>query len=334
MGIPQINHALNLDTRGDQALKLVAAAIADCANRVTGEGYPGYALIARLAECSEKTAQRKVDVLERLGIVHVEPEAGPRGSNLYRYNLVSPDWEALARPSGRKRGKRGMAGPRGVSGSPVATGDTESPVAPTGDKPEGPLATRGTFTGDKPEGPLATQGCPTNQVLTGTAIQPWTGPAFCAEPPSGDSAPEPEPSSDSAAVTPSQTLPATTPRLGKNEGTGPVVLDPTGQLLAIPMATTSDPHFSVRQSLVDEYQAEFPMLDVKAELVEIRRWNLDHPRQRKTREGMRRHITSWLKTSQNNPRKRAGNWQRTRDLAVGDTPLQRGVEAIKRGAGI
>lgn len=106
------------------------------------------------------------------------------------------------------------------------------------------------------------------------------------------------------------------PKAAAAPAVDPDVLDAKRGPLEIPMATTSDPLFRVKQSLVAEYQAEFPMLDVHAEMIEIRRWNIDHPRQRKTRDGMRRHITAWLKRSQNNPKSRAGNWLRTREVAA------------------
>ena len=56
--------------------------------------------------------------------------------------------------------------------------------------------------------------------------------------------------------------------------------------------------YPVSRELVSELQALYPAVDVMQALREIRAWNLANPRNRKTRNGILRHINTWLKKEQ------------------------------------
>lgn len=65
----------------------------------------------------------------------------------------------------------------------------------------------------------------------------------------------------------------------------------------IPLADGSD--FPVPVSLAGEYAAAYPGVDVARELAQARAWCLSNPRQRKTKNGVRRFLNSWLDKAQN-----------------------------------
>lgn len=65
----------------------------------------------------------------------------------------------------------------------------------------------------------------------------------------------------------------------------------------IPLADGSD--FPVPASLAREYAAAYPGVDVARELAQARAWCLSNPRQRKTKNGVRRFLNSWLDKAQN-----------------------------------
>ena len=54
----------------------------------------------------------------------------------------------------------------------------------------------------------------------------------------------------------------------------------------------------IYQSDVDNYQDTFPGVDVLQELKEIRQWSEDHESRRKTRKGIKKHISYWLSKEQ------------------------------------
>ena len=56
--------------------------------------------------------------------------------------------------------------------------------------------------------------------------------------------------------------------------------------------------FDVRQSLVAEVEPLCPQVDVPETLKEMKLWLVGNPRRRKTRGGIKRFITSWLKSEQ------------------------------------
>ena len=69
-------------------------------------------------------------------------------------------------------------------------------------------------------------------------------------------------------------------------------------VLSIPLVNR-DGIFEVFQKDIDEWSDVFPGIDVKACLKYIRTWNKDNPKKRKTKSGIRRHITTWLEKEQN-----------------------------------
>lgn len=65
----------------------------------------------------------------------------------------------------------------------------------------------------------------------------------------------------------------------------------------IPLADGSE--FPVPASLASEYAAAYPGVDVAGELAQVRAWCLSNPRKRKTKNGIRRFLNSWLDRAQN-----------------------------------
>ena len=60
-----------------------------------------------------------------------------------------------------------------------------------------------------------------------------------------------------------------------------------------------DGEFVVTKQTIDEYKETFPAVDVEQAMRECRQWNVDNPIKRKTRGGVRKHITTWLAKRQN-----------------------------------
>ena len=65
----------------------------------------------------------------------------------------------------------------------------------------------------------------------------------------------------------------------------------------IPLADGSE--FPVPASLASEYATAYPGVDVPRELAQVRAWCLSNPRKRKTKNGIRRFLNSWLDRAQN-----------------------------------
>ena len=55
----------------------------------------------------------------------------------------------------------------------------------------------------------------------------------------------------------------------------------------------------VTEDDVAEYSDAYPAVDVRQQLRHLRQWNLDNPKNQKTRNGIRRHIGLWLSDKQN-----------------------------------
>ncbi len=64
-------------------------------------------------------------------------------------------------------------------------------------------------------------------------------------------------------------------------------------LLTVPLVPR-DGQFDITQADADQWQDTFPAVDVLAELKRLRQWNLDNPKNRKTRAGFRSHVSKWL----------------------------------------
>lgn len=56
------------------------------------------------------------------------------------------------------------------------------------------------------------------------------------------------------------------------------------------------------QSDIDQWRETFPGVDLETELLRCRQWNLDNPTKRKTKAGIRNHISTWLGKAQNGAR--------------------------------
>jgi len=69
-------------------------------------------------------------------------------------------------------------------------------------------------------------------------------------------------------------------------------------ILEIPLIK-KDGFFSVTKQDLDQWQETFPGIDIRYFLGIIRQWNIDNPNRRKTKSGIRRHISSWLSKEQN-----------------------------------
>jgi len=64
-------------------------------------------------------------------------------------------------------------------------------------------------------------------------------------------------------------------------------------IMVIPLIKR-DGNFTVFQEDVDQWQETFPGIDVIQLLRKIKQWNLDNPSKRKTKAGIRKHISAWL----------------------------------------
>ena len=69
-------------------------------------------------------------------------------------------------------------------------------------------------------------------------------------------------------------------------------------VLVIPLIKR-DGEFKITQEMVDEWRKSFPGVDVMQTLRIIRQWNIDNPSRRKTKSGIRSHISRWLGKEQN-----------------------------------
>lgn len=72
-------------------------------------------------------------------------------------------------------------------------------------------------------------------------------------------------------------------------------------IMTFPLAKKGET-FPVTQSDIDEWGESFPGIDLLQELRHCLQWNRDNPTRRKTKAGIRRHITSWLAKAQDRAR--------------------------------
>lgn len=68
-------------------------------------------------------------------------------------------------------------------------------------------------------------------------------------------------------------------------------------VLTMPLVDGSE--FDIFQSDIDEWQDAYPAVDVMQELKKMRLWCKDHPKNRKTKTGVRKFVTGWLDREQN-----------------------------------
>lgn len=67
----------------------------------------------------------------------------------------------------------------------------------------------------------------------------------------------------------------------------------------IPLSGIKDPFHDVTAEDIKKLQHDFPGVEIKREIVKLRRWNEDNPKRRKTATGIKRHISSWMDKAQN-----------------------------------
>ena len=63
-------------------------------------------------------------------------------------------------------------------------------------------------------------------------------------------------------------------------------------LCKVPLKDGSE--IEITQAKVDEYQGSYPNIDVKAEMLKLRQWNISNPARRKTRRYFWRHVNTWM----------------------------------------
>lgn len=68
-------------------------------------------------------------------------------------------------------------------------------------------------------------------------------------------------------------------------------------ILQIPL-NLKDSFFDVTENDVDQWQEAFPGIDVLSELRKCQQWNVSYPKRRKTKAGIRGHISAWLGRAQ------------------------------------
>ena len=68
-------------------------------------------------------------------------------------------------------------------------------------------------------------------------------------------------------------------------------------IISIPLVDKTG--YSIYQTDISEWQDAFPAVDIIQTLKRIRLWNKDNSKRRKTKKGIRKHITTWLEKEQN-----------------------------------
>lgn len=102
-------------TTGNDRLLLLA--IADCADDDGDNAWPSVETLADKATCSERTVQRRIQVLEETGCLTVLRGAGRNGTHRYRVRMD----KGASKESKEKR-RRPAAAPKAVDNAPG--GDT------------------------------------------------------------------------------------------------------------------------------------------------------------------------------------------------------------------
>ena len=132
MSIEAIHYVMKTDIP-DGIAKLVAFVIADYAHSETGQAWPKVETLARKCSQSVRTVQRKVRVLEEMGVLRVEQrhtEAGRQRENLFVLYLPG-----VPRPAANDQAP---APPMGDTQSPMLTRKRVDPVTPEGVQPVTP----------------------------------------------------------------------------------------------------------------------------------------------------------------------------------------------------
>ena len=144
--------------------------------------------------------------------------------------------------------------------------------------------------------------------------------------------------------TPDQTLESLSkdsPSLEKEEcaarSTSDAALNETQEVEFLRIPLLGEQEHIVTEADIAEYSDAYPAVDARQQLREIRQWNIDNPKNRKTPNGVRRHIGLWLTDKQNRGSRMGGKrgpetidqtcqemeeqWQRLKDFKKKPSPL-------------
>ena len=106
-------------------------------------------------------------------------------------------------------------------------------------------------------------------------------------------------------------------------------LETTSEPAVVTIPLLDDSEYPITQSDIDEWQKAYPALDVLQRLRAIREWNLSNPKNRKTKRGVRSHITRWLDKDQNKARAAPGGQEPVTETS--SDAFKQGYEAAKNG---
>lgn len=67
-------------------------------------------------------------------------------------------------------------------------------------------------------------------------------------------------------------------------------------MITIPLVDKTN--YPISETQIEEWKIAFPAIDVMQELHKVKQWNVANPRNRKTKAGILRHLTSWLSKAQ------------------------------------
>ena len=122
-----------------------------------------------------------------------------------------------------------------------------------------------------------------------TDVQRGVGDQF-----NGNPTPSPSPSPSPKEVR--TTLKDSCAEPQKDEVQAPQQTEPP--LIVFPLSKKGEEQ-AFYQNDIDQWRESFPGVDLRIELLKCRQWNIDNPTKRKTRSGIRTHISSWLGKAQN-----------------------------------
>jgi len=103
-------------------------------------------------------------------------------------------------------------------------------------------------------------------------------------------------------------------------------------LLTIPLVAKNGnkkpEQYPITQVDIDTWQESYPGIEVVQQLRAIRQWNIDNPKNRKTKSGIRRHINSWLAREQNKARAPTPK-NRGRPQSFQEQTRQKNIDSLK-----
>jgi hypothetical protein len=91
--------------------------------------------------------------------------------------------------------------------------------------------------------------------------------------------------------------------------------------------------FPIHQKDIDEWQETYLGVDVMQDVKKCRQWNIDNPKNRKTVNGIRKHISAWLGRTQDSSKGKSNN-QGNRQLSPREEAAaarDREMERIEKG---